>query len=458
MIEDKYYKKEYAILKHKGEDINLEITDEFQAALQILEETDNSIFITGKAGCGKSSLLNLFVQNTEKTVAVLAFTGLAAINVNGETIHSFFKFSVGLLDPYKIKFKKDLMYKLKEIDVIVIDEISMVRADFIDGINKSLQLHRGNDKPFGGVQMIFIGDLYQLPPIISDNEKRIYNEIYDSPYFFSARIFKDYSIPYINLTKVHRQTDETFINVLNTVRERTMNLSSALDVLNTRILDDKRALLNEMLNNETVCITTTNKKSAEINNYFLNNLKGKEFYYKAKITGDFTEKEYPTDSTLKLKLNSKVMFIRNDTQTYTYVNGDIGFVRELNDHFIIVEKNGLKIRLDREVWEKKKYNYIKSEDVEQGRIDTQVIGKFEQYPIKLAWSNTIHKAQGQTYNRVFIDFDKGTFSSGQSYVALSRCRSLDGILMKRKMYVTDVILDDRVKQFYTMFTNVMDLV
>lgn len=442
---------QYVNFNNKGEQVELELTEEFKAAIQILEKTNESLFITGKAGSGKSSLLNYFVQNTEKNVAILAFTGLAAINVGGETIHSFFKFPLGFIDEDQIKHKNNLEFKLKSLDVIIIDEISMTRADIIDAINKSLQVNRKSDKPFGGVQMVFVGDLYQLPPIVGNDIKNVYNKYYKTPYFFSANVFKNYSLPYVNLEKIHRQKDQKFINVLNSIRERK-DLNQALMILNQHI----GFSLKDIKDGDTICITTTNKKSQEINDYFLNKINSKLFRYECKVTGDFDEKSYPTDPILELKVGAKVMFIRNDYDK-RYVNGDIGIILNLTEKEIIIKLRDSNIYLTRATWEKEKYTYIPSEEEgKKGKIEKCVVGTFTQFPIKLAWAITIHKSQGQTYNDVFIDFHNGTFTSGQAYVALSRCKSLDGMTLKRQVNERDIILDYRINDFYYKFSNIFD--
>ena len=437
----------------KGQEINLELTDEFQASLQILNETNESLFITGKAGCGKSTLLRYFVENTDKNVVVLAFTGLAAINVEGETIHSFFKLPIGFVDTTKIYRNKLLQQKLENVDVIVIDEISMVRADIIDAIDKSLRVNLDSIEPFGGKQMVFIGDLYQLPPIVGNDEKEIYDMHYESPFFFSAEVFSEYRMPYVNLEKIHRQNDDKFIAVLNCIRERNKYLKAAIKELNKRVRPD----IKDVVIGDTISLTTTNAKSKEFNENFLEKLPSKKFRYKAHVEGDYSKKEYPTDEILELKVGAKVMFIKNDTEGKTYVNGDVGIVDSLDNNNIFVKKGDFLIRVKRSDWEKYKYEYIKPQDGEKkGKFNKKTVGKFNQFPLKLAWSVTIHKSQGQTYDKVLIDFHNGTFTSGQSYVALSRCRSLEGVTLRRRMRESDVILDKRIHRFYDLFDNIME--
>lgn len=438
--------------KHTGIKIEKDIIDNYYG----FQLDGDNLFIledfTVTHNCGKSTLLNYFVSESDKEVVVLAFTGLAAINVGGETIHSFFKFPLGFIDYTKIKKSQVFEQKIKNVDVIVIDEISMVRADMIDAIDKCLRIHKDDSKPFGGVQMIFMGDLHQLPPIIDSSIKNIYFKEYSTPFFFSANAFITYRLPYLNLEKIFRQKDENFIKALNSIRERNVDLYESLEHINDNVLKDKRILVNEMLKGETICITTTNKKSKEVNDYFLGKLKTKFFSYHGKVTGDFEEKAYPTDLNLKLKVGGKVMFIRNHPER-EYVNGDVGIVDCLDNNRIVVKIKNREVTLEKVTWEKYKYEL----DEETGSIEKKTVGSFEQFPLKLAWSITIHKSQGQSYNRVFIDFGMGTFTSGQAYVALSRCRSFEGLMLNNPISVIDVKLDDNIQTFYKMFDNIMEL-
>lgn len=369
----------------KGEEFDLQLTDEFKIGLEILENTNKSMFLTGKAGTGKSTLLNYFVSETDKIVAVLAFTGLAAINVGGETIHSFFKLPLGFIETHKIKKNPKITEKVKNLEVIVIDEISMVRADMIDAIDRSLRIHKDETKPFGGIQMVFMGDLHQLPPIIDNGLKRIYFNKYKTPFFFSGDVFITYSLPYLNLVKIFRQKDENFIKALNSVRERNRDLYNSLELINENVLKDKRKLVKEMIKGETVCITTTNKKSKEINDYFLSKLDTEVHKYKAKIIGDFDEKSYPTDKTLELRVGGKVMLLRNNKDA-GYVNGDVGIITYLDENHVVVKKNGNEVVIEKADWEKYKY-----EINEDGTFERKKVGSFIQFPLKLAWSITIHK-------------------------------------------------------------------
>jgi ATP-dependent exoDNAse (exonuclease V) alpha subunit len=328
---------------------------------------------------------------------------------------------------------------MRSVDTIIIDEVSMVRADLMDAINKSLQKHRGNTKHFGGVQMIFIGDLYQLSPIVEKDLGEIYSHYYKTPFFFDAHVFELLRLPLINLEKIHRQKEESLIKVLNNVRERK-NIKETLQVLNSKVTTDF-SLLNV---DDTIILCTTNNKVVEINRQFLDRIQQPEFKFRAIIDGTFDPKSYPTDDLLILKEGAKIIFVKNDPGKL-FVNGDVGLVRKVDNYYIDVEVKKRHIRLNRERWEKVKYK------MKHSRVSKEVIGTFEQYPIKLAWAITIHKSQGQTYDSVIIDLDTGAFTSGQTYVALSRARTMAGIRLKRPVVESDIILDERILGFKDIF-------
>lgn len=435
--------------QYEGEKMTIELTDEFAKAYQLIEETDTSFFVTGKAGTGKSTLLKYFRSQTEKKIAVVAFTGLAAINVNGQTIHSFFGFPIGFIHPNAVRKVPDLIFMLKALDTIVIDEVSMLRADLMDAIDKSLRIHRDSPLPFGGVQMVFIGDMYQLPPIIEKDLSEVYSKYYKTPYFFSADVFSHMKLPLINLERIHRQNDPEFIEILNNIRERK-NLPSTLERLNKNVSYD----FNEIKEGETVVLSTTNEKVREVNTFFLNKLQTIAHSFDALIGGDFDPKSYPTDEKLFFKEGAKVMFVKNDPDKQ-YVNGDIGIISKLLPFSIEVKCKGSTFIVKRQRWEKIKYKYVASEiEGERGSVTRDIVGSFDQYPLRLAWAITIHKSQGQTYSSVFIDFHKGSFTSGQSYVALSRCRTLGGITLQRAIRESDIILDHRITEFNKTFEQV----
>jgi hypothetical protein len=433
-----------ASFKYEGETITIELTDEFEKAFELIENSNQSFLVTGKAGTGKSTLLKYFRSETEKTVAVVAFTGLAAINVNGQTIHSFFKFPIGFIHPNAVKFDLEIQELLKSIDILVIDEVSMIRADLMDAIDKSLRIHRNSDKIFGGVQMVLIGDMYQLPPIVDKDLSEVYGKYYKTPYFFSADVFSHMKLPLINLERIHRQNDPVFIDILNNIRERK-NLRTTLEKLNKNITT---SLFSDLNDGETVVLTTTNEKVREINGFFLDKLNTEEYQFRASITGDFDVKSYPTEERLMLKEGAKIMFIKNDIDKY-YVNGDIGVITKLLPFSIEVKCKGSTFVVKKQKWDKIKYKYVPSEiEGQKGSVQKTIVGSFEQFPLRLAWAITVHKSQGQTYNKVIIDMHTGSFTSGQTYVALSRCKSLEGIKLQRPIKESDVILDHRILAFH----------
>ena len=435
--------------KYEGEEITIELTDEFAKAYELIENTNESFFVTGKAGTGKSTLLKYFRSVTDKNVAVVAFTGLAAINVNGQTIHSFFGFPIGFIHPNAVKRNEEMSFLLRSFDTIIVDEVSMIRADLMDAMDKSLRIHRGVQEPFGGIQMVFIGDMYQLPPIIDRDLYDVYGKYYKTPYFFSADVFSFMKLPLINLERIHRQNDPEFIEILNNIRERK-NLPKTLGRLNQNVSMD----FKDISEGETVVLSTTNEKVREVNTFFLNKLQTTAHSFVAFIDGDFDRKSFPTEETLFFKEGAKVMFVKNDPDKQ-YVNGDIGIVSKLLPFSIEVKCKGSTFVVKKQKWEKIKYKYIPAEEEgEKGTVSKVVIGSFEQYPLRLAWAITVHKSQGQTYNSVFIDLHKGSFTSGQTYVALSRCKSLDGIKLQRPIKESDIILDHRISEFSRTFQRV----
>ena len=426
----------------------IDINPEFRHALDIMENTNRSIFITGRAGTGKSTLLSYFSRTTRKKVAILAPTGVAALNVKGQTIHSFFKFRPNitpeLIRPRKFKNEKDNIYK--KLDAIIIDEISMVRADLLDCVDKFLRLN-GPDatEPFGGLQMIFIGDLYQLPPVVSGGEREIFGELYDSPYFYSAKVFETFHMDFIELEKVYRQQDTRFVDLLNSIRNKTIE-------------EDGLALLNQRYNPRFeppsgdfyVYLTTTNAGAEEINSRRLAELKGKTHTFEAVIEGEFGREYLPTAIDLKVKAGAQIMMLNNDI-TGRWVNGSIGEVARIEtgqtgEPVIIVElTDGNIAEVTPYTWE------IYSYTVNGGQLQSEVVGTFTQYPLMLAWAVTIHKSQGKTFSKVIIDFGRGTFAHGQAYVALSRCTSLEGIVLMKPVLKQHILMDYHVVRFLTKY-------
>ncbi|MCB0662427.1 MAG: AAA family ATPase, partial [Saprospiraceae bacterium] len=386
-----------------------------------MEKTKKGAFITGRAGTGKSTLLRLFRTTTRKKIVVLAPTGVAALNVKGQTIHSFFGFPGRPLSPKDIKkVRNKKMYE--NLDVIIIDEISMVRADLLDNIDLFLKINRNNPEPFGGVQMIFFGDLFQLPPVVaSDAEAMLFNNFYESPYFFSAQVFDHgYTMEMLELHKVYRQENRYFLRLLDAIRTNRIDRED-LEELNERYLPDFD------LDDHYITLSPRNYKVDQINERKLKDLDTEEEVFFADVKGNFDPRLYPTEQALKLKLGAQVMFIKNDPEK-SFVNGTIGKVVEFGTGTVkveIKEEGKTKVievgKLDWEI-----LKYVQGKEDEKS-IDTEVIGTFSQIPLRLAWAITIHKSQGKTFERVIIDMGKGAFEHGQTYVALSRCTSLEGI-------------------------------
>lgn len=433
--------------ENKSEPINsrgILLTEEFKEALNLLNNTSQNLFITGKAGTGKSTLIDYFRHHTHKKVVVLAPTGIAALNIRGQTIHSFFQFPPRLIHKSSLKkLTNDRIYK--DVDRIVIDEISMVRADLLDGIDHFMRMH-GRDKnlPFGGAQMVFIGDLYQLPPILRDEDKQVYKRLYDTPYFFGAEAFKSIPFKLIELTKIFRQSDDEFIEILNSIRIGEIK-TNTLESINKRVVKDISSLPKD-----SITLATTNKVANGINESELNKINNPMFIYHATIKGDFPVDQegnsLPVDLELKLKKGARVMFVKND-KGRRWVNGTIGIVEELGKEWIKVKLNEPSFKgivdVPLEKWERIKYSY----DEDKNEIIPTVLGELIQYPFKLAWAITIHKSQGMTFNRVTVNYARSPFAHGQTYVALSRCRTLEGLTLTKSIYPNDVIVDREIVEF-----------
>ena len=420
----------------------LELSPAFTRTLDILEKTDTSAFITGKAGTGKSTLLQLFRSTTKKRVVVLAPTGIAALNVRGQTIHSFFSFPPKLLQRDDIERKKNRK-QYKEMDVLIIDEISMVRADVFDAIDQFLRLNRDSKIPFGGVQVLLFGDLFQLPPVIaSEGERHYFSTVYQSPYFFDAAVIRQgFPMEMIELTKVYRQDEVRFIRLLDAIRTQTYS-DDDLEELNSR---HDPAFANA---DGFVTLCSVNALANSINQSRLSALPTSAVTYTANTTGEFTLKLFPTEQHLLLKEGAQVVLLRNDPE-HRFVNGTIGKIMELAKDTLtlqIMNRDGdhEEIELSRFEWELIRYDYNRAEQ----SLTAKVIGTFQQFPIKLAWAITIHKSQGKTFDRAIVDLGYGAFEFGQTYVALSRCRTLEGIVLKRKLRADDVIVDPRILEFY----------
>lgn len=440
----------------------IELNEQFRRALDVMENTDSHVFVTGRAGTGKSTLLSYFRDHTKKNIVVLAPTGVAAVNVKGQTVHSFFGFKpdVTLQKIRKVQKKpgqKTSIYT--KLDAIVIDEISMVRADLLDCVDKFLRFNGPNARrPFGGIQMIFIGDLYQLPPVLTSADKVVFSKTYASPYFFAARVFSPeqtllsdanaFNMELIELEKIYRQHDDAFISLLNAVRNNTVT-SEELALLANRTNPAHNAEPNAF----EIYLTTTNAMAAEINDQRLRALKGKQQTFYSDVSGTFERNHLPTDEILSIKIGAQIMLLNND-RAGRWINGTIGKVvnivrhnKEETDVVMVELPNGDIEPVLPYTWELYAYRY----DAGRGEIESDAIGSFTQYPFRLAWAVTIHKAQGKTFDRVILDIGRGTFAPGQLYVGLSRCTSLEGLVLKRPIHKKHVFMDWDVVRFMTRF-------
>ena len=434
----------------------------FSEIYELMEKSNNSIFITGKAGTGKSTLIEYFKTKTRKNTVYLAPTGVAALNIKGKTIHSFFKFPHEIVTSdaiEKINYKEKDIDIFKRVETLIIDEISMVRADIIQGIDYVLKIYRNDNKSFGGVQMIFIGDMYQLPPVIDKKDIKIthkgkvvfaghiidYFQLkYGGPYFFNSDAFKNSMFTFYELNTVFRQNDNDFINLLNSIRENKID-ENTLDTLNKQYNNSTE---NDEDNRIMLC---TRKGTAQNRNKnMLAKLQTPSITFSAEVTGSFTNvksEDYPAEKELILKQGSQVMILVNDKEG-RWVNGTIGIITDLSKDKIVIEINNIQYTINKNIWEAIDYEYDKELDI----LKTIKTGEFVQYPLILAWAITIHKSQGETFEKVTIDLDNGAFAHGQTYVALSRCKTLEGIILQRPVRRKDIIVDDEV----TMFINKMN--
>ena len=432
---------------------------EFQDALNLIQFTRQSVFLTGKAGTGKSTFLKYVCANVKKKHVVLAPTGIAAINAGGSTLHSFFKLPFHPLVPDDpnfslkggrlhsfLKYSSEHRKLIKEIELVIIDEISMVRADIIDFIDKVLRVYSQNMRePFGGKQILLVGDVYQLEPVVKSDEREIINRFYPTPYFFSARVFREMELVSIELTKVYRQTDKVFVNVLDHIRTNTAGAAD-LQLLNTRYNTD----IVEGENDMYITLATRRDTVNFINEKKLAELPGESAILKGEIKGEFPESSLPTLMELELKPGAQIIFIKNDPDK-RWVNGTIGTVAGIDeeDTLYVITEDGQETDVKREKWSNIRYRYNEQEK----KIEEEELGVFIQYPVRLAWAITIHKSQGLTFSRVVIDFSGGVFAGGQAYVALSRCTSLDGIQLKTPINRSDIFVRPEIVSFAQRFNN-----
>jgi len=418
----------------------MKITQEFKNAFHLFEKSNKNYFLTGNAGTGKTTMVGYFRDRSKKKVVILAPTGLAAINARGQTIHSFFNFPPRIITKDLIMNIRNNNRIYKMIDTVVIDEASMMRADMLDGIDMFLRRF-GRDKnlPFGGTQIIVSGDLFQLSPVVTSQESNIIKRLYDTPYFFSSNAYKNGNFKKIELTRNFRQNDANFIKLLNFIRNGQVT-TERLKVINNQIQKRKKVYSQK----KDVNLTTVNKVADEINSIQLDKLPGKEYVYKASIEGNFrTEgRSLPMSLKLKLKKKARVMLVKNGPK---WANGSLGVIASVSQKNIkvLLDETKEKVNVSLEKWEHVKYEYDEKEE----KIIEKVLGVIRQYPLKLAWAITIHKSQGMTFDKVNIDYSRSPFAHGQTYVALSRCRTLEGLSLSKKIYPNDVIVDNRVIKF-----------
>lgn len=429
----------------------MEQNSELALAWQFIENTGTHLFLTGKAGTGKTTFLRKLKRESPKRMVVIAPTGIAAINAGGVTIHSFFQipfapyvpessFSTNGQATYRFRFGKEKINIIRSMDLLVIDEISMVRADLLDAVDEMLRRYRDRHKPFGGVQLLMIGDLQQLAPVVKDEEWQMLKKYYDTPYFFSSRALKQTEYCTIELKTVYRQSDGAFLDLLNRIRENHCD-PQVLEALNRRYLPDFQPRKEEGY----IRLVTHNYQAQRINNYELEQLPGRSYAFRATIDGKFPEYSYPTDELLELKKGAQVMFVKNDSSgEHRYYNGMIGEITDLSADSIEVraKDSTAAFLLQEEEWANAKYVL----DEESKEIVEDIEGTFRQFPLKLAWAITIHKSQGLTFERAIIDASS-SFAHGQTYVALSRCKTLEGLVLSAPLSAKAVISDRAVDRF-----------